>query len=208
VVEDDPAWQEIFSEVIHDAGHQLFLAATYKQALAALANQRFALAILDVSLSAQFADNRDGLALLKKIAGLPEKLPAIIVTGYATVDLAVETLAELNAVNFFDKSAFKLDKFREAVAKEALPAQNQAGRSAHIPPGFLEKLNELVAAQLSLRELEVLYYLSQGQTNKEIAKALTVSVNTVKKHAQSIFTKLNVNSRAAAVAQALDRAHN
>jgi DNA-binding NarL/FixJ family response regulator len=32
---------------------------------------------------------------------------------------------------------------------------------------------------------------------------LTVSVNTIKKHTQNIFTRLNVNNRAAAVAQAL-----
>jgi GAF domain-containing protein len=59
---------------------------------------------------------------------------------------------------------------------------------------------------LSKREREVLSLLIQGQTNKEIAETLTVSVNTVKKHVQSIFTKLNVDSRAAAVAKALGQA--
>jgi GAF domain-containing protein len=59
------------------------------------------------------------------------------------------------------------------------------------------------AYNLSEREREVLALLIDGQTNKEIAEALTVSVNTVKKHVQSIFTKLNVDSRAAAVAKAL-----
>jgi len=59
------------------------------------------------------------------------------------------------------------------------------------------------AYNLSEREREVLALLIDGRTNKEIAEALTVSVNTVKKHVQSIFTKLNVDSRAAAVAKAL-----
>ncbi|MBN1219348.1 MAG: GAF domain-containing protein [Anaerolineae bacterium] len=59
------------------------------------------------------------------------------------------------------------------------------------------------AYNLSEREREVLTLLIQGRTNKEIAEALTVSINTVKKHVQSIFTKLNVDSRAAAVAKAL-----
>jgi GAF domain-containing protein len=59
------------------------------------------------------------------------------------------------------------------------------------------------AYNLSRREREVLTLLIQGRTNKEIAEALIVSVNTVKKHVQSIFTKLNVDSRAAAVAKAL-----
>lgn len=56
---------------------------------------------------------------------------------------------------------------------------------------------------LSEREREVLTLLIQGQTNKEIAERLMVSVNTVKKHVQSIFAKLDVESRAAAVAKAL-----
>lgn len=59
------------------------------------------------------------------------------------------------------------------------------------------------AYNLSDREREVLSLLIQGQTNKQIAEKLTVSVNTVKKHVQSIYTKLNVDSRAAAVAKAL-----
>jgi DNA-binding NarL/FixJ family response regulator len=56
---------------------------------------------------------------------------------------------------------------------------------------------------LSDREEEVLRLMSQGLTNKQIAKKLTVSVNTVKKHTQNIFTKLNVESRTAAVAKLL-----
>jgi GAF domain-containing protein len=64
------------------------------------------------------------------------------------------------------------------------------------------------AYNLSRREREVLTLLIQGRTNKEIAEALIVSVNTVKKHVQSIFTKLNVDSRAAAVAKALGEAMN
>lgn len=59
------------------------------------------------------------------------------------------------------------------------------------------------AYDLSDREREVLTLLIQGQTNKEIAEKLIVSVNTVKKHVQSIFSKLDVESRAAAVAKAL-----
>jgi GAF domain-containing protein len=59
------------------------------------------------------------------------------------------------------------------------------------------------AQNLSEREREVLNLLTQGRTNKEIAEELVVSVNTIKKHVQSIFTKLNVDSRAAAVAKVL-----
>jgi DNA-binding NarL/FixJ family response regulator len=62
-----------------------------------------------------------------------------------------------------------------------------------------------VLSRLSARELEVLQLVSQGLTNRVIAEKLVISVNTVKKHVQSIFTKLNVNSRAAAVTKTIKR---
>jgi len=48
---------------------------------------------------------------------------------------------------------------------------------------------------LSEREWEVLTLVAQGQTNPQIAEALSVSENTVKFHLQNIFPKLNVTNR-------------
>ena len=57
-----------------------------------------------------------------------------------------------------------------------------------------------VLSVLTEREIEVLTLVAQGLTNKEIASALFISVNTVKRHLKPIFEKLEVNSRAAASA--------
>ena len=53
--------------------------------------------------------------------------------------------------------------------------------------------------QLSDRELEVLKLAAQGNSNKEIAKKLSLSVRTVKAHLSSIFNKLSVASRTEAI---------
>lgn len=205
IIEDDPNWQNIFSEIITDAGFEPKVVMSYREALVALAAQSFGLAVVDMSLVELDYDNRDGLSVLRKIAALPELLPAVVVTGYATINLAVETLVELNAVNFFRKEEFDRRKFLQIIKKEALVKKGIAGQTLLVPAAFIQKMEPRVLSLLSARELETLYFLSQGQTNKEIAAELTVSVNTIKKHTQSIFTKLNVNSRAAAVAQALGR---
>lgn len=57
-----------------------------------------------------------------------------------------------------------------------------------------------VAFALTERELEVLRAAARGERNKEIAHALGISERTVKAHLASIFNKLGVDSRAAAVA--------
>lgn len=55
---------------------------------------------------------------------------------------------------------------------------------------------------LSSRELEVLALLSNGHSNQEIAEQLFVSMNTVKTHLGSIYSKMNVRRRTEAVKRA------
>ncbi|WP_310476803.1 response regulator transcription factor [Sandarakinorhabdus sp.] len=68
-----------------------------------------------------------------------------------------------------------------------------------LPPG-----NPAAVASLGLtpREVEVLGLLAAGQANKEIARALGVSPNTVKTHLTRLYEKLGVSSRTAAIAHA------
>jgi DNA-binding NarL/FixJ family response regulator len=49
---------------------------------------------------------------------------------------------------------------------------------------------------LSSREIEVLSLISGGNANKEIARKLSITEETVKGHMKSIFTKLGVHDRA------------
>jgi DNA-binding NarL/FixJ family response regulator len=59
-------------------------------------------------------------------------------------------------------------------------------------------------ADLSGRELEVLAHVAQGETNRQIAAALTISQHTVGRHLENIFAKLGVSGRAAATAYAYE----
>lgn len=57
---------------------------------------------------------------------------------------------------------------------------------------------------LTTRELTILRLISAGQSDKEIAKELSLAVNTVKWYARTIYGKLGVSKRAKAVAKALE----
>ncbi len=59
--------------------------------------------------------------------------------------------------------------------------------------------------ELSPREQEVLRYLVQGRSNREIAEAIAISINTVKFHVKNIFGKFAVTTRKDAVTASIRR---
>jgi len=65
-----------------------------------------------------------------------------------------------------------------------------------------ETMYEPIIEPLTQRETEVLELIAVGDSNKEIATKLVITVSAVKKHTGNIFGKLNVNSRTQAVARA------
>jgi len=59
-----------------------------------------------------------------------------------------------------------------------------------------------VSETLTPRERDILAMISQGLSNKHIARTLKISPETVKSHVKNIFLKLSVGTRAAAVSRA------
>ncbi|MGH1370401.1 MAG: response regulator [Cellvibrionaceae bacterium] len=59
------------------------------------------------------------------------------------------------------------------------------------------------ALQLTAREAEVLLWIANGKTNREIAEILCISPRTINKHLEQLFPKLGVENRTAAAAKAL-----
>jgi DNA-binding NarL/FixJ family response regulator len=67
---------------------------------------------------------------------------------------------------------------------------------------FEQNRAALKSLGISDRELEVLVALAAGQSNKEIARTLTISPNTVKTHIARLYEKLQVSGRVRAIEQA------
>ncbi|HIG7597266.1 TPA: LuxR C-terminal-related transcriptional regulator [Klebsiella pneumoniae] len=61
-----------------------------------------------------------------------------------------------------------------------------------------------IPGELSEREFQILQLIAEGQMNKEIARSLAISAETVKWHIKNIYAKLKVNSRTQAMSRALE----
>ena len=75
-----------------------------------------------------------------------------------------------------------------------------------VPPVQNDKAIE--ALGLTRRELEMLGFLSRGKSNKEIARDLGLSPNTIKTHLANLYVKLGVKNRTQAVSKAMELSLN
>ena len=115
IVEDDHSWQQIVTEILTDLGLAVDVADTFEAAVEALAAAPHRLAVVDLSLSGPDHRNRDGLAVLEAIRRQDPGCAAILLTGFATVELAVSALTEYGALTCLRKESFRRAEFRQVV---------------------------------------------------------------------------------------------
>jgi ATP/maltotriose-dependent transcriptional regulator MalT len=101
--------------------------------------------------------------------------------------------------------AAELERAR-GMLNEALGTARQIGmvRLERLAKTLIEGISapdKLYPAGLSPREVEVLELVTQGLTNAEVGEQLFISPRTVSQHLRSVYNKLGVNSRTAAVAR-------
>jgi DNA-binding NarL/FixJ family response regulator len=185
LVEDDAGWRGLLGELLQDAGYTPRACSSYVEAAGYLRRARPALAVIDLSLASSLAhDNLDGFRLLD---GLQRGgVPVIVVSGYADPERIARAYDQQRIFACLEKQAFDRKTFLQTV-------HSAAGAGPADP----------VLTSLTEREREVLRLLARGMTNKEIAVALTITPNTVKRHLKSLFAKLDVNTRSAASARAI-----
>jgi len=86
---------------------------------------------------------------------------------------------------------------------ESLMARPRVARQVLNQFRGMGRTMEGVVAPLTNRETQILTYIAEGNSNKEIAHILEISEQTIKNHVSAILRKLNANDRAHAVALAL-----
>jgi DNA-binding NarL/FixJ family response regulator len=133
VVEDDRSWQQILSENLSDAGLEVDVADSLDMALSFLHAQPHRIAVVDLSLRGHDPHNQDGLRVLDAVRRLDPGCVTMLVTGFATVELAVSALTEYGAFTCLRKEAFQRSQFRELV-HNALASPPVKTREPDAPP--------------------------------------------------------------------------
>jgi DNA-binding NarL/FixJ family response regulator len=117
IVEDDAAWQQILSEILTDAGLAVDVVDSLSAAVEKLRAAPHRLAVVDLSLSGDNYQNQDGLGVLDAVRRLDPGCATILLSGFATVELAVGVLTEYGALSCLRKETFNRAEFRELVKR-------------------------------------------------------------------------------------------
>jgi DNA-binding NarL/FixJ family response regulator len=150
----------------------------------------------------------DGIAATAQLRGLDEPLDVLVLTTFGE-DEVLWGAIEVGAAGFVLKDSSAEDLIAAARAVAGGGAWFDPG----VAPRLLDRYRQVVAPaardaarldELTGREQEVLRLMARGATNAEIAGALFVAEATVKTHVSSIFSKLGVRDRAAAIVFAYD----
>jgi DNA-binding NarL/FixJ family response regulator len=150
----------------------------------------------------------DGIAATARLRAGPDPLTVLVLTTFGE-DEVLWGAMEAGAAGFVLKDASAED----LIAAVRAVAGGGAWFDPAVAPRILEHYRRRVApaareaARLELlteRELDVLRLMARGATNGEIAASLYVAEATVKTHVGSIFGKLRVRDRAAAIVFAYD----
>jgi NarL family two-component system response regulator LiaR len=142
----------------------------------------------------------DGIETTRRVRSMTPHTQVVVLTAH-TDDARVIAALRAGAIGYVPKDAEPetlLSTVRAAARGQSLLGPAIAGSV------FQELMSrDQIRYDLTEREMEVLRLLAHGQTNREIAEELVVTVETVKTHVGNILAKLHLAHRTQAVIHAL-----
>jgi two-component system response regulator DegU len=212
IVDDHPLFRQGVADTLSLEPNlrMVGLASTGEEGLELIRETRPDVAILDVNLP-----GINGQQVTRQV--LAEKLPTRILlltayddteqkihamragaSAYCTKDVEPEKLVKIIQTVLDGYYVIGEQQFNELGLERWLNAQTEGAMRMYSDPG--EPFQPL-----SKREMEVLTFVTQGLSNKEIAASLGISHQTVKNHVTAILRKLGVDDRTQAAIYALRR---
>jgi DNA-binding NarL/FixJ family response regulator len=185
LIDDEKILLEAVSDDLKESGFEVTTAISGEEGLKSFETMGHDLVIIDLKMK-----NMDGLEVSRKIKELNPDTPIMILTGYGSMETAIEAL-RLHLDDYVLKPVNRDDLFE----KINLCLKNKNNSHPTNPkPTFAQKI-KLDEAGLTRREKEVVQLAAKGYNDDEIAKILTISAFTVKFHLKRIFKKLGIHKR-------------
>jgi two-component system response regulator FixJ len=181
IVDDEPAVAKSLRWLIESVGLRVETFCTAAEFLARYRLQDPGCLVLDVRMPTM-----SGLELQERLNAEAVSLPIIFVTGHGGVQTAVRALKG-GAIDFIEKP-FDDQRMLDLVHKAiAVDAENRRRAAAQAEATARYGL-------LSAREREVLDFIIEGRTNKEIARALGLSAKTVENYRANVMEKMTAST--------------
>jgi two-component system, LuxR family, response regulator FixJ len=181
VIDDDQAARESLTFLLRTEG---ITARGYGSAAAFLAQllpDHQGCIVTDVRMP-----EMDGIALVRHLARIGNRMPIVVITGHADIPLAVEAM-RAGVADFIEKP-FESDTILRAVRRSLEQAESA---------GLMQNERVTIERRMALltqREREVCDAVVQGNSNKEIALALGISPRTVEIHRANVMSKMQADS--------------
>ena len=200
IIEDEERTRENLGIILEMEGYEVRSAATGREGLELTRRERPHLILCDVTMP-----EINGHQVLEKLRSQPEtaEIPLVFLTAHGE-RRDIRTGMDLGADDYLVKPVGASELLACVHARLKRSIRKPATVFA---PDFSSPA-PLLSLGLTQREAEVLLWVAQGKSNGEIAAILKTAENTVKRHLQNLFEKVNVDSRHAAAMAALKLLHS
>ena len=185
LIDDEEILLETVSDDLKEGGYEVTTEISGEEGLKSFESLHHDLVIIDLKM-----EKMDGLEVSRKIKELNPKTPIMILTGYGSMETAIEAL-RMDLDDYILKPVNRDDLFKKI--SQCLDKNNHS-KSTDPKPTFAQNLN-VDESGLTRREKEVVQLAGKGYNDDEIAKMLSISAFTVKFHLKRIFKKLGIHKR-------------
>jgi DNA-binding NarL/FixJ family response regulator len=146
----------------------------------------------------------DVFSAISEIARRFERTKVVVFTAFSSVDSAMRAL-EAGATGFVLKGALAselIDAVKHVMRGEMFITQQYASQVLSGLRSRAQRESESRGVKLNVREKQIVDYLVQARTNREIASSLSISEKTVKRYMTNLMLKLHARNRVEVAVQA------
>jgi two-component system response regulator FixJ len=190
VIDDQSSIRHALGEMLSVFGYDVEAYESADSFLRALDSLRYGCVVADVRMPGM-----DGIELVRELARRQVLLPVVVISGHADVPMAVAAI-KAGAEDFIEKPVDDV---------QLVAAINRGLARAHTKQRLQERVQDVRSRfkQLTPREVEVFDMVVEGYTSEAIGARLGISTRTVEGYRVQIMDKMQAESVAALVRQAI-----